>query len=105
MSELIKSYDEMATNGKCFCSLKDISQTKSLTASTQACSNNIVNASVFEIADFVQNYFQYYVKILTDTFSNEIKLNMIDAQGNISKFSMKNEIARINLSNVKYSYK
>lgn len=105
MSQLIKTYDEMAINGKCFCSLKDIANIKSLTASTQSCSDNIVNAQPKEIIDFINNYFQYYVKLLTNTFSYEIKHNMIDVQGNITNFSMKNEIARINLDKLIYSYK
>lgn len=105
MSEIIKTYDEMAINGKCFCSLKDIANIKSLTSSTKACADNIYNAKPKEITDFVNNYFKYYVKLLSDTFSYEIKANMIDAQGNISNFSMKNEIARINLNKLVYSYK
>ena len=58
--------------------------------------NTIVsNAKASEIKDFVNNYLVYFIKLLENTFMNDIRTGMLDSYGNIVNYSMKNEIVRL----------
>ena len=104
-ASIIEKYDEILNYGKCFCSTKDLVKTQSNLRATTTCYSNILGSNSSELSDFVDNYFKYFIDILRNTFSYVIRQYMIDSNGNISNFSMKNEIARVDLSNLVYSYK
>lgn len=92
----------LANTGTCICSLRDIIRNRPPAES--ACAVAILNSNPNEIQHFLDNYFITYLTTLEDTMAVDTKSGMRDSYGNIVNYSMKNEIARIDLANTVYSY-
>lgn len=103
----IEKWDNLLNSTRCWCSLVDKDGKSNLDGTTRnsACLSNLKNASKTEIQYFIDNYFFYLIQILRNTFSYEIRKNMIDSNGNITNFSMRNEIARVSLGDVVFTYR
>jgi hypothetical protein len=104
LDAVIAKWDALLQSTKCLCSLRDVKDREAALGRSEECSNNIKNATETDIMDFINKNFYYYVKFLRNTFIKDIRQNMIDKSGNITKFSMKNEIARIDLSDLAFTY-
>ena len=103
----IEKWDLLLNSSRCWCSLTDLKDGNSLSSETKdsSCLANLNKANASEIQYFIDNYFFYLIQILRNTFSYTIRQNMIDSNGNISKFSMRNEIARVSMENVTFTYR
>lgn len=104
LSTIIEKWDAILSSTKCICSLKEKNMNDIAINTTAQCKANVLGSDVSDIRKYISEYFYYYVKLLRNTFLYDIRLNMIDTSGNITNFSMRNEIARVDLTNLKYSY-
>jgi len=89
----------------CACSLRSILDKKNNIDGISECNNNRRLANSDSIKHFLDNYFIEYVKILRNSLAYDIRKSMLTSYGNISNYSMINEIARIDLSTTNFSYK
>lgn len=94
--DLIKSYDELLNSQKiCFCSLRSLKKTSDVVSNIASCQTYFDNANATEVQDFIDNVLPDFVTLLDNTFNLDIKKGLMDSYGNISNYSMKNEIVRV----------
>jgi len=92
--------------------IKNTSLVDTLVAIGCACNIEKVSDTTTTISSNTQVQLQYFldndlinvVDAFRKKFSSDISLNMIDSFGNINNYSMRNEVARVNASNLTYLY-
>jgi hypothetical protein len=89
----------------CACSLREILNRRNDAKNVSECNQYIKSANPNNIKHFLDNYFVEFLKILRNSLVHDIRKEMLNSYGNISNYSMRNEIARIDLSLTNFSYK
>lgn len=93
VSALVKALDKINASERCIgCSLKNLFTTGTTTES--GLTSDDVTA-FFELNTDDVSYFEAFMTKLHNSFVVDIRKNMVDENGNITTYSMKNEIVRI----------
>lgn len=83
-------------NNKCYCLLRDIN--------IEDTTSYFANVDKLELQSFLDNDFLKIVKAFRQTFETNIADQLLDDYGNISKYTMKNEVSRIDCSSLNFLY-